>query len=65
MERGVAWNEDYTDPDSDVSQLNKFVLEYGPNAIVEQMKRLEREAKPGTKFSYKTGETNLIGSAHV
>ncbi|MBV7260058.1 serine hydrolase domain-containing protein [Erythrobacter crassostreae] len=61
MTSGVAWNEDYTDPESDVSQLNKYVVEYGPDAIVEQMKRLDREAEPGEKFKYKTGETNLIG----
>lgn len=61
MTSGVAWNEDYTDPDSDVSQLNRFVVEYGPNAIVEQMKRLKREVPAGEKFVYKTGETNLIG----
>lgn len=61
MTSGVAWNEDYTDPGSDVAAMNKFVLEYGPNAIVEQMKRLDRAAEPGTAFNYKTGETNLIG----
>jgi CubicO group peptidase (beta-lactamase class C family) len=61
MTSGVAWNEDYTDPDSDVAKMNKYVLEYGPDAIVEQMKRLDRAAQPGTAFNYKTGETNLIG----
>lgn len=61
MTSGVAWNEDYTDPNSDVAAMNKFVLEYGPTAIVEQMKRLGRAAEPGTTFNYKTGETNLIG----
>lgn len=61
MTSGVAWNEDYTDPNSDVAQMNRFVVEYGPDAIVEQMKRLGREAEPGRKFVYKTGETNLIG----
>ncbi|MDJ0977886.1 MAG: serine hydrolase [Erythrobacter sp.] len=61
MTSGVAWNEDYTDPDSDVAQMNRYVLEYGANAIVEQMKRLERDTEPGAKFVYKTGETNLIG----
>ncbi len=61
MTSGVAWNEDYTDPQSDVAQMNRFVVEYGPDAIVEQMKRLEREAPAGEKFVYKTGETNLIG----
>lgn len=61
MTSGVDWNEDYTDPNSDVAQMNRFVLEYGPDAVVEQMKRLKRAAEPGKAFSYKTGETNLIG----
>ncbi len=61
MTSGVAWNEDYTDPGSDVAAMNQFVLEYGPDAIIEQMRRLEREAPAGEKFVYKTGETNLIG----
>ncbi|MEE4199168.1 serine hydrolase domain-containing protein [Erythrobacter sp.] len=61
MTSGAAWNEDYTDPESDVAQLARFTLEYGEGAIVEQMKRLEREAPPGEKFVYKTGETNLLG----
>lgn len=61
MTSGVKWNEDYTDPNSDVAQMNRFVVEYGPDAIVAQMKELEREAPPGEKWVYKTGETNLIG----
>ncbi|AWW74938.1 serine hydrolase [Erythrobacter sp. KY5] len=61
MTSGVAWNEDYTDPSSDVAQMARFVLEYGPEATVEQLKGLEREAEPGEKWVYKTGETNLIG----
>ncbi len=61
MTSGVAWNEDYTDPNSDVAQLNRFVVEYGPDAIVAQMRELEREAPAGEKWVYKTGETNLIG----
>lgn len=61
MTSGVAWNEDYTDPNSDVAQMNRFVVEYGPEAIVAQMRGLEREAPAGEKWVYKTGETNLIG----
>ena len=61
MTSGVAWNEDYTDPASDVSKLAEFVLQYGPDAIVAQMKALPREAPAGEKWSYKTGETNLLG----
>ena len=61
MTSGVAWNEDYTDPNSDVAQTQRFAIEYEGDAIVEQMKRLGREAEPGEKWVYKTGETNLIG----
>lgn len=61
MTSGVKWNESYTDPQSDVAQMNRYVVEYGGDAIVEQMKRLPREAEPGVKWVYKTGETNLIG----
>lgn len=61
MTSGVKWNEDYTDPNSDVAQMNRFVDEYGADAIVAQMKALPRETEPGVKWVYKTGETNLIG----
>lgn len=61
MTSGVKWNEDYTDPKSDVAMTQSFVIEHGANAIVAQMKSLPREAEPGTKWVYKTGETNLIG----
>jgi CubicO group peptidase (beta-lactamase class C family) len=61
MTSGVKWNEDYTDPNSDVAQMARFVTQFGPEAIVAQMKALPREAEPGTKWVYKTGETNLIG----
>ena len=61
MTSGVRWNEDYSDPQSDVAQTQSFVIAHGANAIVAQMKALPREAEPGTKWVYKTGETNLIG----
>lgn len=61
MTSGVKWNEGYTNPASDVAVMNRFVAEYGAEAIVEQMKRLPREAPPGEKWVYKTGETNLLG----
>jgi CubicO group peptidase (beta-lactamase class C family) len=61
MTSGVKWDENYSDPNSDVAQMNRFVVEYGADAIVAQMKALPREAEPGAKWVYKTGETNLIG----
>lgn len=61
MTSGVAWNEDYTDPNSDVAQfLNQKPVD-GEDVTVSYMKTLKREAAPGEKWVYKTGETNLIG----
>lgn len=62
MSSGVKWNEDYSDPNSDVAKFASGTP--GPNGespIVAYMARLPREAKPGTKFVYKTGESDLIG----
>ena len=58
MASGVAWNESYTDPASDVA------LAAGLNglALVDYLGRLPRAADPGTRFNYNTGETNLAGA---
>jgi CubicO group peptidase (beta-lactamase class C family) len=61
MTSGVKWNESYTDPDSDVAKVGLSILEPGVNPVVSYMRRLPREAAPGTKFVYKTGETDLAG----
>jgi len=61
MSSGVKWNEDYEDPNSDVSQFNKAKPEPGLDAIVSYMRKLPRAAKPGEKWNYNTGETNLVG----
>jgi CubicO group peptidase (beta-lactamase class C family) len=61
MTSGVKWNESYTDPNSDVAKVGLSILEPGVNPVVSYMRRLPREAVPGTKFVYKTGETDLAG----
>ena len=61
MSSGVKWNEDYTDPKSDVAQEFTVTPDPGVDATVSYMRKLPREAPPGTKWVYKTGETNLIG----
>jgi CubicO group peptidase (beta-lactamase class C family) len=61
MTSGVKWNESYTDPNSDVAKVGLSILEPGVNPVVSYMRRLPREAPPGTKFVYKTGETDLAG----
>jgi CubicO group peptidase (beta-lactamase class C family) len=61
MTSGVKWNEDYEDPKSDVALFNKHKAENGMDVTVSYMRNLPREAPAGTKWVYKTGETNLIG----
>ena len=61
MTSGVAWNEDYSDPNSDVALFNAHEPAPGMDATVSYMRGLGREAPAGTKWLYKTGETNLIG----
>ncbi len=57
MASGVEWNEDYADPESDVSRAG------GANGIplVSYLAGLDREAAPGEKFNYNSAETNLVG----
>lgn len=61
MTSGVKWNEDYTDPKSDVARMFSEPVPAGADPTVAFMKKLPRETAPGTKWVYKTGETNLIG----
>jgi CubicO group peptidase (beta-lactamase class C family) len=61
MSSGVAWNEDYTDPKSDVAQSTTMTVEPGVNPLVRYMSRLARVHPPGTMFNYNTGETDLVG----
>jgi CubicO group peptidase (beta-lactamase class C family) len=62
MTSGAKWNEDYSNPKSDV---NQFALGApgpdGENPIVAYMAKLPRDAQPGVKWLYKTGESDLIG----
>jgi CubicO group peptidase (beta-lactamase class C family) len=62
MTTGVKWNEDYGDPNSDVGRIRSARTTDGSDPIVAYMAKLPREAEPGTKWVYKTGETHLIGS---
>jgi len=61
MTSGVKWDENYSAADSDVVRL---ALGLGGDKNHDQLKdlaQLPREAEPGKLFSYKTGETNLLG----
>ncbi len=61
MTSGVKWNEDYTDPQSDVARLFNTTGKPGTDLTVSYMRTLVRESAPGSKWVYKTGETELLG----
>jgi CubicO group peptidase (beta-lactamase class C family) len=61
MRSGVAWNEDYGDPTSDVYQVGMLPPIGGLNPTARYMKALKRAGPPGKDFLYNTGETDLAG----
>ena len=61
MTSGVRWNEDYTDLKSDVARMYAEPPSPGLDMTVSYVRKLPREAPPGTKWVYKTSETNLVG----
>lgn len=61
MTSGVKWNEDYNSSNSDVARMLSTLEPPGENPTVAYMKKLPREASPGKKWVYKTGETILVG----
>lgn len=58
MASGVAWNEDYADPRSDVASAGAA----NDLALIGYLGDLPQEAAPGEVFNYNTGETNLVGA---
>ncbi len=61
MTSGVRWNEDYTDPHSDVAQMYRSAcVDHQPH-VLPYLKKLPREWPPGTHFNYNTAETDLLG----
>jgi CubicO group peptidase (beta-lactamase class C family) len=61
MTSGVKWNEDYTDMRSDVARMYAQPPDPGFDMTVSYVRKLPREAPPGSKWVYKTSETNLVG----
>lgn len=61
MTSGVRWNEDYADPKSDVARMLSVAPVAGEPQSVTYAKTLTREAPAGSKWVYKTLETNLLG----
>jgi CubicO group peptidase (beta-lactamase class C family) len=58
MSSGVAWNEDYADPESDVSRE----IDFGGVERLRFLGEKPRVAAPGERFNYSTGEIYLVGT---
>src|SRR6185436_14134616 len=61
MTSGVRWTEVYTDTTTDTWRFYSERAPPGMTRTVSYMRKLPREAPPGTKWVYKTGETHLLG----
>ena len=59
LSSGVKWTEDYTDPTSDRRRLLDAQIAQKPGAALEIMRGLPRAARPGTKYNYSAGETQV------
>ncbi|HKJ15970.1 MAG TPA: serine hydrolase [Xanthomonadales bacterium] len=57
MASGVEWNEDYSDPESDISTASWETL-----SIYDFLGKKERVAAPGEVYNYNTAESNLAGN---
>jgi CubicO group peptidase (beta-lactamase class C family) len=62
MSSGVAWNETYTDPESDRRRMLDAQIRQQPGEILELMAALPRAAEPGSRWNYSTGETHVAGA---
>jgi CubicO group peptidase (beta-lactamase class C family) len=62
MTSGVAWNETYTDPQSDRRRMLDAQIGQQAGDILDLMAALPRAAEPGTRWNYSTGETHVAGA---
>ena len=61
MRSGVKWNENYSDPKSDVNRFSLANTKNGEDPVEAYLSGLPRAHRPGTVFNYDTGETDLTG----
>ncbi|MEQ8266262.1 MAG: serine hydrolase, partial [Parvibaculum sp.] len=59
MSSGVAWNEDYSDPESDIARFGR-ALALG-DSMVEFAKTLKRKHEPGTVNYYNSMDAQVLG----
>ncbi len=63
MASGVAWDETYADPGSDVNRYSRSLPDRVPGGVLRMMAGLPRRHPPGAVFNYSSGDTFLLGAA--
>jgi CubicO group peptidase (beta-lactamase class C family) len=61
MSSGVRWSEDYTDRNFGVNRYSKWLGNKVPGGVLALMRSLPAEVLPGSRFSYCTGDTHVLG----
>ena len=59
MASGARWNEEYSDPDSDVRRVEAAMSGHG--TLEEVVASMVREHAPGTMCRYNSGDTQALG----
>lgn len=59
MSSGASWNEDYSDPDSDVARLGAVIS--GSGSLLDFVSGMTREQEPGTFCRYNSADTQVLG----
>ncbi|MER7250405.1 serine hydrolase [Kribbella sp. NPDC000426] len=59
MRSGVRFVEDYSDPESDVRRLDQWLADKHP--LYEFLTELEAEAPHGSRFLYRSAESDVLG----
>lgn len=63
MSSGAAWNEDYSDPESDINRFGRIFALGG--SFNEFTKTLTRATEPGTVNHYNSSDTQVLGALLV
>jgi CubicO group peptidase (beta-lactamase class C family) len=59
MSSGARWNEDYSNPDSDIHRLGAVMT--GNKSLAAFVENMENERQPGTFCQYNSADTQALG----
>jgi CubicO group peptidase (beta-lactamase class C family) len=61
MSSGAGWTEVYTERESDASRYSALLAGRIPGSVINMLRTIPRGVAPGTRFSYSTGDSFLLG----